>query len=144
MQNDSKSGYHRILRPHLFIGRYRSQDRDPDVFVNRFADFAQGHTLDWALTGGVGAAALDRFYRGEETSLFVNNASYDVSRLVSLVPDRKGPITLLRFFSPLIVLPRSKGQPIAHPWLLYAELLQHNDPRALEAAEEIRDRHLKS
>jgi hypothetical protein len=137
-------GYHRILRPHLFIGRYRSQDRDPDLFVKRFADFAQEHTLDWALTGGAGAAALDQFYRGEETSIFVCKTSRDVSRLLSLLPDRRGPITLLRLFSPLVVLPRSKGQPVAHPWLLYAELLQHNEPRALEAAEEIRERYLQS
>jgi hypothetical protein len=136
-------GYHRILRPHLFVGRYRSQDRDANLFVKRFADFAQQHALKWALTGGAGAAALDRFYRGEETSLFVGNASADVPRLLALLPDRKGPITLLRFFSPLIVFPRPEGNPIAHPWLLYAELLQNNEPRALEAAEEIRERYLQ-
>jgi hypothetical protein len=137
-------GYHRILRPHLFIGRYRSQDRDPDLFVRRFSHFAKEHSLQWALTGGAGAAALDRFYRGEETSLFMGKAPGDVSRLLTLLPDRKGPITLLRFFSPLTVFPRSEGYPIAHPWLLYAELLQNNEPRALEAAEEIRERYLKS
>jgi hypothetical protein len=137
-------GYHRVLRPHLFIGRYRSQDRDPNLFVKRFEDFAQQHSLDWALTGGAGAAALDQFYRGEVTSLFVGNTSRDVPRLMSLLPDRKGQITLLRLFGPLVVLPRPKGQPVAHPWLLYAELLQHNEPRALEAAEEIRERYLQS
>jgi len=136
-------GYQRILRPHLFIGRYRGPDRDPNLFVKRFADLAQQHNLDWALTGGAGAAALDQFYRGDETSLFVGNTPRDVPRLMSLLPDRKGPITLLRLFCPLVVLPRSKGQPVAHPWLLYAELLQHHEPRSLEAAEEIRERYLQ-
>jgi len=136
-------GYQRILRPHLFLGRFRSQDRNPSLFVKRFADVAQPHALGWALTGGAGALELDRFYSGPETSLFVGGATRDVPRLMSLLPDRQGPITLLRLFSPLVVFPRSKGYPVAHPWLLYAELLQHNEPRALEAADEIRQRYIK-
>jgi hypothetical protein len=144
LQERFLEGYPRVLRPHLFIGRYRSQERDPDQFVKRFAEFAQQNNLEWALTGGAGAAELDRFYRGEETTLFIGHSAQDVPRRMALVPDRKGPVTLLRLFGPLVVLPRPEGRPTAHPWLLYAELLQHDDPRRLEAAEEIRMRYLQA
>ncbi len=135
-------GYPRVLRPQLFIGRYRSQERDPERFVERFAHYALQHNVDWALTGAAGAAELDRFYRGDETVIFIGDPSDAVPRQMALVPDRNGPITLLRLFSPLIVFPRSEGMPTAHPWLLYAELLLHSEPRALEAAEEIRTRYI--
>jgi hypothetical protein len=33
--------------------------------------------------------------------------------------------------------------PVAHPWLVYAELLYHGEPRAIEVAERVREEHLK-
>jgi hypothetical protein len=32
---------------------------------------------------------------------------------------------------------------VAHPWLIYAELLHHGEPRALEAADQLREEYLQ-
>ena len=120
----------------------RGSDRDPGLFVERMAKVAKQEGIQWALTGGAGAYELDRFYRGEEIVVFVPNLTRDLQQQLKLLPDRQGPITFLRMFSPGILWPGSTALPIAHPWLLYAELLEQEDARALEAAREIRTRHL--
>ena len=66
----------------------------------------------------------------------------ELSSQLRLLPDRKGPITLLRLCSPHVLWRDSERRPVAHPWLLYAELVQKDDARALEAAGEIRKIHL--
>jgi hypothetical protein len=35
-----------------------------------------------------------------------------------------------------------RGLPVAHPWLIYAELLHEGGARAIEAATEIREKFL--
>lgn len=135
-------GYSRVLRPHVHLARMRGSDRDPGLFVERMAKVAKQEGIQWALTGGAGAYELDRFYRGEEIVVFVPNLTRDLQQQLKLLPDRQGPITFLRMFSPGILWPGSTALPIAHPWLLYAELLEQEDARALEAAREIRTRHL--
>jgi hypothetical protein len=136
-------GYSRALRPHLHLARMRGADRAPDAFVERLAKVAKQEGIPWALTGGTGAYELDRFYRGEETIVFIPNLTKDLQRQLKLLPDRQGPITFLRMFSPGILWPGSTVHPVAHPWLLYAELLQQEDARALEAAKEIQTRYLR-
>lgn len=134
-------GYGRVLRPRLYLSRFRAKERDPDAFVRRFADFAKRNDILWALTGGAGAFELDRFYRGEETAVFVTRLTAGSQQQLMLLPDPQGPITFLRLFSKELVTPHAP-HPVAHPWLVYAELLQNDDPRALEAAKEIREKHL--
>jgi hypothetical protein len=135
-------GYSRILRPHLRLGRVRARDRDPEAFVERLSAVAKRHNLQWALTGGAGAYELDPFYRGEETPVFLSSYGQVLQRELMLLPDRQGPITLLRLFGPQVIWAGATRRPIADPWLLYAELLQGSDDRALEAAKEIRNKYL--
>jgi hypothetical protein len=135
-------GYSRVLRPHLHLARMRGPDRDPGAFVERMAEVAKQEGFQWALTGGAGAYELSRFYRGEEIVVFVPSLTKDLQQKLKLLPDRQGPITFLRMFSPGILGPGSTAHPVAHPWLLYAELLQQEDARALEAAREIRTKYL--
>jgi hypothetical protein len=135
-------GYARVLRPHLHLGRFRAKELDPDAFVARFAGLAEQHTVRWALTGAAGAFQLDRFYRGEETAFFVDRLRRDLLPGLSLLPDRQGPVTFLRLFGDLAVWRSTGPIPIAHPWLLYAELLNRDEPRAIEAAQEIHDKYL--
>ena len=65
-----------------------------------------------------------------------------VAKKLRLMPDAAGPITMLRPFGNLVVWPRAGKMPVAHPWLIYAELLHGGEPRAIEAAEELRRNHL--
>jgi hypothetical protein len=138
-------GYEHILRPHISLGRYRSAERGPDAFVERAATVAAQHSLKWALTGAAGAFELARFYRSEETQLFLDVGAVrdELQRDLKLLPDRRGPVTLFKFFGEIALYPGLRPRPVAQPWLVFAELLYQGDPRALEAAEEIREKFLK-
>jgi hypothetical protein len=95
------------------------------------------------LTGGVAAFALQRFYKGPELVIFLENPSDSMSRQLQLIPDREGPITILRGFGRLSYWRQVNDFTIAHPWLIYAELMRSDDPRAHEAAAELKDEFLK-
>jgi hypothetical protein len=133
-------GYSRVLRPHVHLARMRGQDSAPDAFMERLAKVAKQEGIPWALTGGTGAYELDRFYRSAEIVVFVPTLTRGFQQQMKLLPDRQGPITFLRMFSPGVLWPSSTAHPVAHPWLLYAELLQQEDERELEAAKEIQTR----
>jgi len=55
-----------------------------------------------------------------------------------LLPDRSGPITLLRAFGELVFWRQVSSWMVAPPWLVYSELMNADDPRAHEAALELR------
>jgi hypothetical protein len=141
--DDFLSGYAQVLRPHLQLGRFRGPERDPDVFLNQVARAAKDGNVQWAVTGGPAAYALDRFYRGEDVPLFVDHFPQSLPRTLRLVSDRQGPVTVLRAFGRRWRQESVDDTPIAHPWLIYAELLHSGEPRALEAAEQIRNHYLK-
>jgi hypothetical protein len=135
-------GYSQVLRPHLLLGRFRGPHEDSQDFVEALAQACARRSLPWALTGGGGAYELDRYYRGEETIVFVEDWDSGLAKSLRMIPDAAGPVTVLRPFSRLALNPRPSGRPVAHPWLIYAELLHSGEPRAIEAAEEFRRNHL--
>jgi hypothetical protein len=131
------------MRPHLLIGTFRPQQRDPNLFVQQLVFTAQQRNINWALTGGPGAYALERLYRGEQTPIFVEQATREFQRDLRLLPDARGPVTLLRAFAKTVFW-RGVGEArVAHPWLIYAELMHEGDRRARDAAEEIREKYLQ-
>jgi Transcriptional regulator, AbiEi antitoxin, Type IV TA system len=97
-------------------------------------------SLRWSLLGGPAAYELQHFYRGMEIPLFIHNFSDTTVRHLRLLPDAQGPITLLRSFGTLPYWKEIAGKTLVHPWLIYAELMHLPDPRAHEAAEELRFR----
>jgi hypothetical protein len=135
-------GYSQVLRPHRTLGRFHGPYRDGAGFVKALAKACAERAAPWALTGSAGAYELDRFYRGQETAAFAGGWDAGLARDLRLLPDRVGPITILKPFGRLVVWPRPKKRPVAHPWLIYAELLHSGEPRAIEAAEELRRNHL--
>ena len=143
LADDFLTGYHQVLRPHIFVGRYTQPQRDPDVLLREIGRVAKQVETEWAIAGGPGAYALDRFYRGDDMPLFVVPVAPTLHRALKLVPDRNGPVTLLRGFGRHWAGRVVDGVQIAHPWLIYAELLYAGEPRALEAAEQIRETYLK-
>jgi hypothetical protein len=139
------SGYSRLLRPRLLIDRFRSLETDADKFVAEFIQIVSRPGNNYALTGGVGAFALQHFYRGPETVIFVDEITPDIERRAKLLRDPRGPVLLLRGFGePFVWASSRRGVSVAHPLLIYLELLQQDDPRAHEAAERVREEFLKS
>lgn len=59
-----------------------------------------------------------------------------------LIPDKTGPLIFLRPFGSLPFSHELGGYIVAHPWLIYAELMNSHDSRAHEAAQEIKNQYL--
>jgi hypothetical protein len=138
------TGYGRVLRPHLHLGRFRAQENVEAAFLKKVAKAAKEQQTDWALTGGPAAYALDRFYRGAEIPIMMRPFTPDLQRALRLVPDRQGAVVALATFGERWHWRTAGDLNIAHPWLVYAELVNAGQARALEAAAQFRDAHLKT
>ena len=134
------SGYNQILRPKLMLGRFRYQEPSVEQFVARLTHDAGAQKIPYALTGGPAADAMQHFYRSSEVPVFLNLEHH---RALRLLPDRTGPVILLKPFGDLVYWREFEGKMLAPPWLVYAELLNGSEPRAREAAEELRQEFLK-
>ncbi len=131
-------GYELVLRPKLLIGRFRSAERDSDVTIAKIREALAELSIRWSLTGGPAAFALQSFYRGPELPIWVDSFPDSLRRKLRLLPDRVGPLIFLRTFGQVPFWKKVNGTMLAHPWLIYCELLCSQDPRAHEAAQELR------
>ena len=61
-----------------------------------------------------------------------------IQRQLRLLPDRQGPLVLMRAFGEVVFGEEVSSIRLARRWLIYAELLNAEDPRAHEAAVEFR------
>jgi hypothetical protein len=98
----------------------------------------------FSLTGGPAAELLQHFYRGPDTPLFLDRWNADIQKRLELLPDRQGPVMVLHAFGEPVFWKTLQGVTVAHPWLIYAELMHSEDPRAHEAAEELRREFIAS
>src|SRR5262249_42878385 len=135
-------GYSEILRSKLFVNRFRSTFSSTDKVIRHIQNGLKKLGTQWSLTGGPAAYELNHFYRGNEIPVFIDNFSDELARELPLLPDVHGPITVLRPFGALQYWETIGGKPLAHPWLIYSELMYSNDPRAHEAAIDIREKFL--
>jgi hypothetical protein len=135
------TAYADVLRPNLLIGTYRAAQKDPGEFIEAMGNTFTRKDIRWALTGAAGENELERYYRGETTTVFVTDLPKEVQHELRLVPDPRGPVTLLRTFGTRVVW-RPEPRPLAHPFLIYAELLYQGGQRDLDAAELIKEQYL--
>jgi hypothetical protein len=140
LEDDFLRGYTEILRPHLEVGRFRAPDGDAQALVVRLAEQSARDPVRWALTGAPAAYAVDRFYRGEDVPVFIDGPIRKLQQALRLLPDRAGSLTVLRPFGRRWLSLEPADVPLAHPWLVYAELLHDGEPRALEAAQHVKAR----
>lgn len=143
LQDQLLQGYEHTLRPKLLLGRFRSA-ADPETIVATLrAGFAETGTR-WSLTGGPAAFALQRFYRGTETPFFVERWTDAVPKRLRIIPDKTGPLIVFHPFGKLPFWKEADDVTIAHPWLIYAELISSQEPRAHEAARELKNEYLNT
>ena len=133
------AGYADKLRPRLLVGRYRAALSDPLAF-EKHVEATLGDRLNWAWGGAAAGYRLTRHYRGETTLLHAAPHPATMQRQLNLLPARDGPIVVLGVPGPLGL--EGPAPHVAHPLLVYTELLVEGDERAREAAEEIRSRYL--
>ena len=81
---------------------------------------------------------MQHFYQGTEAPIFLTEWNSEIQKCLRLLPDRNGPVTVLRAFGEPVFWRTIGALTVAHPWLIYAELMHSEDPRAHEAAEELR------
>jgi hypothetical protein len=139
-------GYAARLRPNLIIGRYQPPEKSLDETLRRLrAEFGAAKTT-WAVTGGFAADSLTRHFRGEQLSFFAQDWSSDLPKRLNWLPSEHGTVTVLRKFSPLVTfnLESPNREPVAHPLLVYAELMFQGRERELETARIVYDRYLSS
>jgi hypothetical protein len=136
------SGYSQVLRPKILLGRFRHADKTTEDFLTRLRHAAIEHKIAYALTGGPAADALLHLYRTPDVPLFVRTADAATLRNFRLIPDRQGPVTLLRAFAPLVFWREVEGTTVAPLWLIYAELLTGVEDRDRRVAEELRQKLL--
>ena len=127
------------LRPRLIMGRFRTQDPDPAALEERL-EKELGESLVWAWGGGSAAMRITKHYRGEETVLHVCNPANDLPRKLRALPAIDGPLIIQR--TPNKSAFAGVAPHTVHPLLVVAELMTGANPRAREAALEIRERHL--
>jgi hypothetical protein len=138
-------GYGGRLRPKLLLGRFRAPEGELGRTLQRVKRHLDTRKPTWALTGGFAADALTGHFRGDHLSLFVRDKAVDdLRRELRWIPSREGDITLLRLFSSAVPLerPSVKSNPVAHPLLVYAELVFQGGERELEAAKILYQREL--
>jgi len=134
------AGYIALVRPRLLIGRFRTNDPDPEALEGRI-EHELGDTVQWAWGGGAAAMRLTGYYRGAGTVLHLAEPVQDLGKRLKAIPAEGGPLIVLRVPGPIAfegVKPRT-----AHPLLVYTELLAAGAERAREAAEEVATRYLK-
>jgi hypothetical protein len=115
-----------------------------DKLVQKLGNTFANSSLRWSLTGGPAAFALQRFYKGPETPVFVGVPTDATFRELRVLPDRNGPLVFLKAFGTVPFWKEVGGKMIAHPWLIYCELMYSPDPRAHEAAEQLKSEFLSS
>jgi len=136
-------GYEEVLRPKLLFNRFRSAEASTKEALEKIRPRFAEESVRWSLTGGAAAFELLPFYKGPELVLFVDRPNDSMVKGLRLIPDREGPITFLQGFGRLTCWRRINENVLAHPWLIYAELMRSADPRAHEAAEELKSEFLK-
>jgi hypothetical protein len=135
-------GYELALRPKLFLGRFRSPAHEMDEMLAAVRDSLAKDSIRWSITGGPAAYLLQKFYRGLELPIFIESLNDPLRRRLRLIPDKSGPLIFLRSFGSIAFWRESESFPIAHPSLIYSELMYSSDPRAHKAAEEIKREYL--
>ena len=133
------AGYADKLRPRLLVGRYRAAAKEPFAF-EKHVEAMLGDDLNWAWGGATAGYRLTQHYRSATTTLHVAVPPTTMQRQLNLLPAKDGPIVVLGVPGPLGL--EGPSPHIAHPLLVYTELLVEGDERALEAAAEIRTRFL--
>ncbi len=133
------------LRPKLILGSYKIAPSIESEILQKLDDVLEGKQDSYAIGGSLGADLLIHYYRGPTTELFIQpDLIHKVQRELKLMEAKETNLTLFNLFSPLIIDKDHSSFPVAHPLLIYAELLQQNEIRAHETAEMIYNHYLRS
>lgn len=132
------------LRPKLILGSYKIAPSIEEEMPQKLTTLFKGEQDAFAIGGSLGADLLIHYYRGPTTEIFIRPVLFnDIKAALKLMPAKETNITLLNLFSQRIICERKTPFPVAHPLLIYAELLHQGGSRAQESAEMIYNAYLR-
>lgn len=130
--------YDTVLRPWLDLGRYRTPAQTPEATETLLTP---PMASDACWLGGLSAGyRLVEHYRGLGTVAHIRGSARTFAHEIRALRDPSGNLTLLR--APCRLATKGAVEGTIHPLLVYAEMVQTNDDRALEAASVVRRRFL--
>jgi len=131
------------LRPKILLGQFRSPyGADFAGMLEQLAGDPIGEEL--VVGGEYAADLLTEYLRAGSINLYLRpERVQEVRSLLKLAPSAEGNVELYEAFAKQLKTPHSRTQPpLAHPVLVYAELLASEDPRCGEAALRLKARYL--
>jgi hypothetical protein len=126
--------FNETIRPDLQIGTYKSIDKD---FYAQWQHYNPPGQSAW---GGEPAAFKMTEYMKPAQMTIYTSEPMNVMRTFKLVPDPGGDFALLEGF----VDPILPGMDLVDPVLVYADLVNTEDARAIETAQKIYEQHIQS
>lgn len=140
--------YSERLRPKLFLGSFRTRQTE----LSQIADELTSKKTVWALTGDRAADLLTGYLKGGRLVLFLEVGVSEPVGKLKWMASQDGNIEALRLFSRAALFDGVKlaypttvrrGEwPVAHPLLVYAELIHSGGDREREAARLIYERYI--
>ena len=137
------TAYEAKLQPRILLGRFQSPFGND--FATMFEEVGAGNVRGDIVVGGEYAAdLLTRYLRGHVLNLYISaGCTNTVRKAFRLAPSPKGNIVLYEAFAQSLGGTQDKrGLTLAHPVLVYAELLATDDPRCNETALRLKEEHL--
>jgi hypothetical protein len=158
------AGYHATLRPRLLIHRYRPRPGTAMDDVHAEVELRlQGYSWRWG--GAAAAARIDGYYRSDMTVVHMHAPGVtpsELGKVLRMVPDADGSVVLLQrpglaafelgavrvarppqAASETTIMTHTMPPNTVHPLLVWAELFEEGNDRALEAATEWATRYLE-
>ena len=140
------ANYGERLRPKLVLGDYKMPPSIEDDAPRIIHETLAVRPDSYAIGGSLAAYLLTKYYRGYTTEIFVRPGNADQLReKLRLIPAKDCNVTLFNLFSPEVIYgAATTPYAVAHPLLVYAELLHHGGDREKETARVIYDTFLKA
>ena len=124
------------LRPKLVVGHFAAPD--PEWWQTTRIDPGRA-----AWGGEVAADRLTGRLKPARQTLYVWGAPDEIVLANRLRPDDKGDVEILKAFWTLGERPEAGPEDVAPALLVYADLMATGDPRNVEVARVVRERHLR-
>ena len=130
--------YAEILKPKISRGKFKSLNHD---FLNEWKNMAfEGKTL-WG--GEPAANRLDNYIRPEFFTIYTAESNEELLKKYKLIKSSDGKIEIFDFFlKEKFPSYERDNYAIVHPILIYADLMNTDNPRNVEAAKTIFEKHL--
>jgi len=132
------TAYADVVRPSWLVARCEPMVTDPHALEALIERECQ--SFAWALGGSAAASRMIRADRGAETVVHLAEVPLDLMKRLQAVPAASGALTILH--TPGTAAYRGIAPYLAHPLLVYTELLTSTELQSRRAAAALRERFL--